>query len=505
MNKINQFINMNDIKWQNEYKSIKNYKNIYGKMNDNYKNYINKEKGTNIMNNNNNEEYKKLLEKCNLWGYMKQNHKERFKNLFQNKDILDVGMGQGPFAVYYIHNGANSYTGVDPSILLDGSKIRDFRIGCGLLKKDIDYSKLTKDEKNELDKLDDGRAWYHNFNYTPNDIMNILPNVKLIPNILEDCIDKINENSKDLVMLSCVSEHLEHLPEVIEYCWKFLKNSGKLYLTHGNYYSWAGHHQLPRTPKTYEINNKNHNIYIDWQHYSPLNPAYHNRTMNRVRLYELKKLIEKYFIIEYWDEELDISVLERLTLNIRDKWKEYTLSEMLCNVPKLIAIKRKIPLDYDIDKNLYFHPRQEIENNISNYILDPLLKHESRMLKLYRKEYMNLIFNNNEIILKINNFNDTESDKKKIKSLGIHLLLAESILDSNNKHTLEFEAKSSKNINLKIYTGNKWLVLDNQLTENYQKISINEYFNFNTKSKYRIGINNPINELIIYLKNFKFV
>jgi len=328
----------------------------------------------------------------------------------------------------------------------------------------------------------------------------------MIPKILEDCETDIQINSKDLVLLSCVSEHLEHLPEVIESCWKFTKPGGMLYLTHGNYYAWAGHHQLPREPKNYVETNEKHNLYIDWKHYSPLNPAYHNRTMNRVRLIDVKKLIEKYYIIEHWEEKINADVYNRLTPSIRNKWKTYTLSEMLCNVPKLIARKRDVPTDVVIDKKLYFHPTQSIENELTNYIMDPLFNNKQLFLKLYRKEYMNLSFHKNELCLKIINYDDNnETHVKKIKSLGIHFLLAESLMNQDIKYKLSFDVKSNmENIKLKIYTGKTWIILETQLSTKYQNVFVTENFQFQTKSKYRIGIDNPIPNLEIKYKNIQF-
>ena len=504
---IDELVILSDLEWKKEFSTIENYCNIYGDKSTHYDEYCSKLVGDNIEYIPQHNEYYNLFKKATLWNYGKQFQQNSFTKIFQYKNVLDVGMGQGPFAVFYINHGATSYTGVDPSILLDGSKIRDFRLGCGRMKNDINMNSLTKEEKNDLDKVEDGGAWYHDFGYTPKQIMDILPNVKLIPNILENCVNQIDLNSKDVVLLNCVSEHLDQLPRVIEYCYKFTKKGGKLYLTHGNYYSWAGHHQTPRIPLRYDPNNKKHNIYIDWKHLSPKNPAYHNPTLNRVRLLELKKLIEKYYIIEYWYEAIDVNTLNRLTSNIRHKWSEYTLSELLTNVPVIIAKKRNIPLDYTINQSQYFHPNQLIEKSIYQYIIDPKLEYKELLIKLYRKEYIDLLFNECELTITVKLIN-SEIDINKVKSMGIHLLLTESLLMSNKIYILSFEAKANNYIsigkNLKIYTGNKWIILDNELKNYYQNYSVKEEFNFKTKSKYRIGLQNAENDISISLKNFKF-
>lgn len=504
---IENYIKESDKTWLTEFNSIENYDNIYGSKSQYINNYLNRLKGENINYKSNNTEYYKLFEKTKLWGYINQPNLDKIKNLFQHQDILDVGMGQGPYALYYIHNGCKSYTGVDPGILLDGSFVRDHRIGGQITKKNIDYNILTDQEKEQLKNLGDEVNWYHNFGYTPKNIMDILPNVKLHSTILENCIDKIKLESKDLVMLHCVTEHLNHLPEVIESCWTFTRKNGKIYISHGNYYSWAGHHNIPREPEHYDKNNKKHNIYIDWQHYSVLNPAYHDTNLNRVRLFDLKKLIEKYYIIEYWQEDLE-SEIDRLTKKIRDKWNNYTLSEMLTNVPIIIGRKRDVPLDYKIIKELYFHPKQLLENEISNLVLDSNFKHEELMIKLYRDEFIELKFNKNEITMKFN-YEENELNNKKVNSLGLHFLVAECIFDSKKKYKLSFEAKATNDIsvgkNIKIYTGYKWIIIEKNLTNSYQIFEWTDYFNINTKSKYRIGIENICNDFNFNLKNISLI
>lgn len=62
-----------------------------------------------------------LIKLCKDWGYLYEGGIHDRIDLFKDKNILDVGMGQGPHSVYYIVNGAKSYTGVDPDMNLDGN------------------------------------------------------------------------------------------------------------------------------------------------------------------------------------------------------------------------------------------------------------------------------------------------------------------------------------------------------------------------------------------------
>lgn len=71
------------------------------------------------------------------------------------------------------------------------------------------------------------------------------------------------------------------------------------------------------------------------------------------------------------------------------------------------------------------------------------------------------------------------------------------------KCKLTFDVKIDKINNeskIKIYTGEKWVILDNQLTENYQTIEFRDDFNFFKTSTYRFGFVNIENNSL-YFKN----
>jgi hypothetical protein len=71
------------------------------------------------------------------------------------------------------------------------------------------------------------------------------------------------------------------------------------------------------------------------------------------------------------------------------------------------------------------------------------------------------------------------------------------------KCKLTFDVKIEKVNNeskIKIYTGEKWVILDNQLTEDYQTIEFRDDFNFFKASTYRIGFVNMENNSL-YFKN----
>ena len=77
------------------------------------------------------------------------------------------------------------------------------------------------------------------------------------------------------------------------------------------------------------------------------------------------------------------------------------------------------------------------------------------------------------------------------------------LIEQLYKCKLTFDVKTERVNNeskIKIYTGEKWVILDNQLTEDYQTIEFEDVFNFFKASTYRIGFVNMENNSL-YLKN----
>lgn len=68
----------------------------------------------------------------------------------------------------------------------------------------------------------------------------------------------------------------------------------------------------------------------------------------------------------------------------------------------------------------------------------------------------------------------------------------------------KFECKSDKPIKIKIYNGCEWIKLSDVVTNEYTQISIKTNFIFNTKSTYRIGFYDVIDNTNCYIKNVLF-
>lgn len=273
-----------------------------------------------------------LVATAREWGYFGGDAIKRRRDLWQGRRMLDIGMGGGPHSIFYVESGASSYVGVDPLIATD--QVRDFR-------------NLT----------DPSLPAYHAFPYRPADIMRVYPNVHLYPGRIENVADRLRAHPVDIAIMSAVTEHLEQPEEVVRSIWEILRRGGYLWLSHGNYYCWTGHHLQPRDIAGWDRGNPQHNANVDWQHLMPSHPAYADPGLNRIRLADLRVLIAKYFeILEY---KVAINSLPRLTPEIRERWKRYSLQELLGQMIYMTGRRRDEPLDIDLRDRQFFHPSED--------------------------------------------------------------------------------------------------------------------------------------------------
>lgn len=272
----------------------------------------------------------RLIAEARGWGYFAGAIKSR-RDLWANRNILDIGMGGGPHAVSFMAGGAASYVGVDPLVGTD--KVRDFR-----------------------NPADPTLPAYHAFPYTPADIMRLLPGVHLYSGLLEDVADEVKAHRVDIAILSAVTEHLAHPHEVIRAIWEILEPGGDIWICHCNYYSWTGHHRAPRSVKDWKRTDKEQARHVDWQHLEPTHPDYANPNFNRIRLHDLRALIEAYFEIIEWN--VSVEALERLTPQLRRKWRKYSLEELLGQNIYITARRRDTPLPFDASTRELLHPSE---------------------------------------------------------------------------------------------------------------------------------------------------
>ena len=140
---------------------------------------------------------------------------------------------------------------------------------------------------------------------------------------------------------------------------------------------------------------------------------------------------------------------------------------------------------------------------IKNIIIKEKIKDFSDTFKSYKMINSNnvkdnLIIENNQKIIHLQ-FNDMINP-----SFGIYfpLFYINKNINGIKKCNLEFECKSTNPINIKVYTGITWIKLETiKINNEFTKIVIEENFNFENKSTYRIGFFNIESLTNVYLKN----
>lgn len=273
-----------------------------------------------------------LVEAVKSWGYFGDSFKTQ-RHLLGGRRLLDIGMGGGPHSVAFMElSGCASYVGVDPQV--GTAHVRDFR-----------------------NNADPSLPAYHAFPYSPQDIMRNYPEIKLYGDILENVKQEVRGHKVDFAYMGAVTEHLQQLPEVFQTIWETLEPGAALWYSHCGYHSWSGHHQYPRSVGQYDPANAAHNAVVDWKHLETSHKDYSNRNYNRVRLADLCKLTEKYFEIIQWKPALH--AIERLTPELRQRHKKYTLEELLCQTLYVFAKRRDKPLDTDLSKIPFHHPGED--------------------------------------------------------------------------------------------------------------------------------------------------
>ena len=228
------------------------------------------------------------------------------------KDVLDVGCGTGLHAVGFVVLGVRSYTGLDPNIRLHKDKSKNLRTE-------------TKE----------------GFGWTPQQLMQLMPRVALIPGTFEDVAP---DKTFDVVILHNVTEHLLNIREVFDGCWQRLRPGGMLIFNHHNFFCWNGHHNAPKYVRDIDQADPGQRPFLDWAHLDP-DPSteeFLSTRVNRIRLDELRELTERSFRIETWDEDLSDAKrgAGRLTAEIKARYPQYSERELTTQGVFCKAIRR---------------------------------------------------------------------------------------------------------------------------------------------------------------------
>lgn len=197
---------------------------------------------------------------------------KKIRKYIQGKRLLDVGCGNGMHAIGYVVSGVSRYVGLDPRVNLDADSAK---------------SKTT------------GRQ--EPLGFTPRDVLACYPHTALIEGTFEAIAP---DEVFDIAVLHNVTEHLQHLEEVLAGCAKRLAPDGRMIFNHHNFYCWNGHHLPPRTLKAIVPGDPEQAKYIDWAHldFDPPPDHYIATGLNRVRLDELRAIVERHYDIKEWTE-----------------------------------------------------------------------------------------------------------------------------------------------------------------------------------------------------------
>ena len=178
---------------------------------------------------------------------------------------------------------------------------------------------------------------------------------------------------------------------------------------------------------------------------------------------------------------------------------------------------------YGIKNNGYNFYLNIIKKNFNNRRIDKNFIHLTKKMKYISTKKISLFFDikceistYNVSINEINDNNDLLSInliflKNEINSsAGIFFSFTISFLAKYNyylpiqKYRFSFNAKITKidsDFRFKIYTGIKYFTLEKELTEEYQEFVLEEEFNFNKSSTYRIGFVNPKKDIELFINN----
>ena len=247
----------------------------------------------------------------------------KIRNYYRGKHVLDVGCGQGTDSIGFITLGATTYCGVDAGAKLNTDKV-----------------------KNKNVPRVDGVTQRTGLGWTPNEIMTAFKGrIKILRGVTTDLLaEQVKPGSKKFgtITLHTVTEHLMDLEGVFSECRALMEDDGRLIFLHDNFYSWKGHHMIPKSVKDLDESKPEHMQYADWNHLSfdPPPGHYFTRGLNKIRLDDLRAVTAQFFDIEIWDEiENDFGRLtnEILARHSGYSRRELAVSNVFCVArPKLI-------------------------------------------------------------------------------------------------------------------------------------------------------------------------
>ena len=211
-----------------------------------------------------------MVERACAFGYL--GWPKRLQRWVEDRDVLDVGCGTGLHAIGFALVGVRTYVGLDPKVRLDAERAKNTRVG----------------------------RW-EPFGWTPAEMMRVFPQIRLIRGSFESMAP---DEQFDVAVLHNATEHIIAIDEVLGGIARRLRPGGRLIYNHHNFYCWNGHHMAPKTVRDLRADDAEQRQFVDWAHlrFEPPPDHYFHSGLNRIRLDELRRLTEKHYIIETWNE-----------------------------------------------------------------------------------------------------------------------------------------------------------------------------------------------------------
>ncbi|WP_091737959.1 class I SAM-dependent methyltransferase [Phenylobacterium immobile] len=226
------------------------------------------------------------------------------------RDILDLGCGSSLHGPVFRALGANSYTGIDRNIEPMRKRLRNRR-----LKTSVSTP------------------------FSMADVVRLVPGVTYMR-----AEETTSRDSFDLILVqgSMTASHPD--PEkLFSQLHRALRSGGELTFVHHNFHSWSGHQGKPKGPADFDPQNAEHVQNMDWGHTLFDPPADHKfaTDFNRVKLSQLRKIIDRYFDIKTWTPVREKkAIAERLTHGLRRSLDGFTDDELLVKSVTVEARRR---------------------------------------------------------------------------------------------------------------------------------------------------------------------
>ena len=215
-----------------------------------------------------------------------------------DRDVLELGCGATLHGVGFRALGARSYTGIDKGIDPTRKRLRS-----RILKKSVGTQ------------------------FSLSDAVRLIPGVSYIRG------EGVSSNEAyDLALLSSATYSDQDLERTFSQLHRALRRGGDLWFTHQNFYSWSGHNGGPKHIGAYDCNNEEHKINMDWGHtlFSPPPEHRFSTEFNRIRLPELRQIVDRYFEVIQWTPTMEkAAIRERMKPVLRKKLSGFSEVELM--------------------------------------------------------------------------------------------------------------------------------------------------------------------------------